>query len=193
MRNLIEQRERAFFSVPTKVIYIYSNYQSLYDDMANTGVNITFLNTIPSEEDLIKLTKNHVHTLLICDDKIMELAQSPTMAQSFVRLNHHLRMSSFILLQSSNMSGAKYASEIIRNAHYTIMFKAGQMAHLIRSLGIRLNDYRNLSTAYKQATDGRKYSYLCVNCHPRASDMEKYSTNILPDDGSCMLFIPRDK
>ena len=163
----------------------------MYDDMANSGVNITFLSSIPNEDELISLTSGHKHTLLICDDKIMELAQTPTMAQAFVRLNHHLGMTCFILLQSSNMSGAKYAAEIIRNAHYTIIFKAGQMAHLIRSLGVRLNDYGNLSSAYKQATTGRKYSYLCVNCHPRANDLEKYSTNILPSEGSCVLFIPR--
>ena len=87
------------------------------------------------------------------------------------------------------MSSGKYASEIIKNAHYTILFKAGQMAYLIRSLGLRLSDYTNLSQAYKLATAGRNFKYLCVNAHPRASEIERYSTDILPNEAPVTLYI----
>ena len=179
VKKVIEQREHMFFTLPTRIIYVYSNYQSIFDDLRSTISDITFTRNIPGEPDLIRLTQGHQHTLLILDDKIEQAGDSQHVASLFVRNSHHLKIITFLILQSSNLSGRKFATDIIRNAHYTILFKAGQMAYLIRSLGARINDYGNLMKAYTLATGEKNFSYLSVCTHPRSAHMERYSTNIL--------------
>ena len=190
MRKIIAQRDSMFFITPAKVIIIYSNWQPAYDDMLKADPDIIFTNQIPGEHRLKLWTENVDHTLLVADDKQLELAESQFMADVFTRLSHHLHLSTFILLQGGSMKG-KFASDIVKNAHYTILFKGGREAHHVRSLGIQLNDYKNLSAAYKLATQAGRFVYLCVNTHPRANAIERYSTNILASDACCTLFIPK--
>ncbi len=189
MKQIILQREKMFFTTPTKIIYIYNHFQELYKDMLLSNADITFLKHIPSEAQIRELCEGHNHTLLVCDDKLIELNDNPIIAEAFVRLAHHLKMTVFVLLQISNLSNAKYGAEIIRNTHYHILFKSGQMGHILRSLGTRINDYKNLSKAYKLATENENYSYLSVNIHPRSHIIEKYSTKILSSDTHTQLFI----
>ena len=189
MLQVIQQRDRVFFVKPTKVIYIYSNYQPVYDKMREACGDIVFIKHIPSEEQLEDLTRGHNHSILVCDDKLSSVGTTPNISEVFIRLGHHLSITTFVLLQASNLAGSKYAGNIVRNSHYTILFKAGQMAHLIRSLGIRINDYKNLVSAYKLATV-ENYNYLCVNTHPKASEMERYTSLILPDDPQCLVYKP---
>ncbi len=189
MKEIILQRKEMFFTFPTKIIYIYNHFQELYKDMLLSNTVITFLKYIPTETQLRELCEGHEHTLLVCDDKLIELNENPIIAEAFVRLAHHLKMTVFVLLQISNLSNAKYGAEIIRNTHYHIMFKSGQMGHILRALGTRINDYKNLSNAYKLATENEIYSYLSVNIHPRSQLIEKYSTKILSSDTYTQLFI----
>ena len=178
-----------FFTQPTKFIYVYSNYQRIYDEIINTGVNITFLRNLPTEEELTSMLLGVQHSVMIVDDKMIEIGQSQFMLDVFTRLAHHLNMSTFIMLQASNLGKSKYAAEIKNNAHYSVLFRSGSMGYVLRSLGSRLAEYKNLITAYKMATERKNFSYLVVNTHPRASEIERYSTDILPADGACVLFI----
>jgi hypothetical protein len=191
MKRVIEQKDRAFFIPPTKIIYIYSNYQPIYDEMRTTSAEMVFIKYIPNEAQLEALTSGHDHSLLICDDQMAQVATTSHISNIFTRLSHHLRMSTFLLLQSTNMTGSRYAGDIVRNCHYTLLFKAGQNGHLIRSLGSRINDYKNLSNAYKIATAEGQFKYLCVNTHPKAAEMEKFTSQILPDDPYCLVYIAR--
>ncbi len=188
MQKIIEQRQHMFFIPPTKIIYVYNHFQDSYHDMITSGANITFLKSIPSENQLQELCGEHEHSLLICDDKLLELGQTSSIAEAFTRLAHHMKMTVFILVQISNLSKMKYGGEIIKNTHYHILFKSAQMGYIIRALGLRINDYKNLSTAYKLATDTENFTYLSVNLHPRAHSIERYSTSILASDTVTKLF-----
>lgn len=193
MIRIIRERKEAFFLEPSKIIYVYNHYQKIYDELISNApdLDILFTRNIPSEEELVELTKPHAHTILVLDDQMTRIAANDFMVDVFTRLCHHLKMSCFLLLQSSNLSNTKYGGEIIRNSHYYFLFKSPQIGHCIRSLGVRINDYRNLIQAYKLATSGRNYSYLLICVHPRASSIERYSTNVLPSDPYCKLFIAK--
>lgn len=189
LTEIVKQRKEAFFKVPTKVIVLYKHYQPLYDEMSQDGLDIVFLTQLPSETELTAMTLGHDHVLLLVDDQLSSIGTSSLLLDVFVRLCHHLKMSCFLLIQASNMSKSRYGSDIMRNAHYYILFKSAQIGHNLRSIGVRINDYKNLSRAYKLATHERPYTYLSVCLHPKASELERYSTDILPSDKRCRLFV----
>lgn len=187
MKRLIQQKEHMFFTKVTKVIVVFDKYQPAYDDMARATDDITFLPQIPNESELKALTKDHAHTVLILDDQIGKLETSKDVADIFVKNSHHHRISCFLLLQANNLTGKKYGAEIIRNCHYSILFKSGQIGGIVKSLALRLNDYARLTKAYAWAVAQSNYSYLVVNTHPRAQPIERYSTRVLPDETPCII------
>ena len=187
MREILRQKGDLFFESVTRVIFVYEHWQELYDEMLKDDPDIIFTKDIPNTETLYEYTKGHRHSLLCLDDKQMEVGESANVATIFTRLSHHFKISCFCLMQGATLKG-RHASDVLRNAHYNIVFKSGKEAHLLRALGAQMNDYRALSEAYKLAIDDRQYRYLCVNNHPKASHLEKYSTDILPSDGVCTLF-----
>ena len=189
LKQILEQKADLFFEPVTCTIIIYEHWQSLYDEMLDNDPNIIFSREIPSQEQLEEWVKDHRHSILCVDDKQLELANSPQGAAIFMKLSHHLKISCFFLLQGATMKG-KYAGDVVRNSHYTILLKSGREAHLVRSIGTQMNDYAALAEAYKQATTAQ-FSYLCINNHPRASLIERYSTHILPSDRVCTLFVSK--
>lgn len=192
LKQILEQKDDMFFEPVTRVIMIYEHWQPLYDEMLANNPDIIFSREIPSEGQLQEWVEGHNHSILCVDDKQLELSNSPQGASIFMKLSHHLKISCFFLLQAATMKG-KYASDVVRNSHYSILLKSGREAHLVRSIGLQMNDYRALSEAYRQAISGGQYSYICINNHPKASHLERYSTHILASDKACILFAGKQK
>lgn len=188
MLQILKEKQDMFWIIPHKIIYVYSHYQEIYDQMAKEVEDITFIQSLPTEEMLTKMVAFSPHSLLIIDDQLSTVANSPFVLNVFTRMCHHLKITCFLLLQASNLSGTKYGPDIIRSSHYHILFRSPQIGHYNRTLGIRINDYRNLSEAYKLATRDENYSYLMVCLHPRSSQLERYSSRILPSDKYCIIY-----
>ena len=190
--KIIEYRDQLFFTPISKVIVVYSHWQDLYQRLAETVPGIVFMETLPTESELTSLVENESHSLFVADDKGHEAVSDPFIAHLFSRLSHHKRITPMILLQNAGIKG-KFASDIVRNAHYHILLKSPKSSHLVRTLGLRMNDFRNLTAAYKLATDERPYSYLCVNNHPKSEITSRYYSTFLPSDGYISLFLPSNR
>ena len=192
MQKIIVNRDQMFFTFPTRIIIVYSNWQEIYEELERSIPDIIFMQNFPSETELDDLVKDHEHSIFIADDKGIDAAASPFIAHLFSRLSHHKRITSILLLQNSNLKG-KYAGDILRNCQYNILMRGGKEAHSIRALGIQLCDYANLISAFRQATEKDLYSYLCVNTHSKVNgDFGRYYTNILQQgEGEVTLFLPK--
>ena len=57
------------------------------------------------------------------DDKMDEIAKHPFYSELFVRIGHHYKISSVLLLQN-NCASSKYTSTINKNCHYTILTRS---------------------------------------------------------------------
>ena len=192
MKRILEQKDGMFFENVTRIIIIYEHWQPLYDEMLADNPDIIFSREIPSAEQLQEWVEGHKHSLLCVDDKQLELGNSPQGANIFMKLSHHLKISCFFLLQGATMKG-RFSSDVVRNSHYTILLKSGREAHLVRSIGLQMNDYKTLSESYKMATAAGQYSYICINNHPKASPLERYTTDILPSDKVCTIFAGKNQ
>ena len=182
VNRIVNNSDSLFFIQPTKFIVIYSAWQQMYDEMEKKLQNITFLENFPSEDDLNKLCAGHNHSILIADDKGVGVSDDRFMGDLFSRFGHHKKITSFLILQSTTMKG-KFSQDILRNSHYSIIMRSGgREGQSIRSLGIQINDLKNLQEAYKSATENGVYTYLICNLHPKSNPVFRYYSNIFPED-----------
>ena len=78
-----------FFSEPTTIIVLFFQTGKKHENMEQSVDNIVFLTDFPTEEELHRLTMSHLHTILLSDDKGLQMADSSFIAHLFTRLSHH--------------------------------------------------------------------------------------------------------
>jgi hypothetical protein len=184
--RILKNKDRLFSTPPNKVIYIYSIWQELYEQMNREVSNITFINHIPSEDEILSYTENVDHTIICIDDMMREVLSTQVMSDMSTKLCHHCKITCIITSQDSAHQG-KYKSSITKNTHYTILMNSPREMCTIRSLGTQMGDYKNLMSAYKDAMTMQDYGYLLIDCHPRSNRKFRYRTNILPNE-LCIIY-----
>ena len=188
--RLIKHARHMFITPPSKVIYIYKHWQPLYDDLRLKVKGIDFLEKLPTEEELSSMVRGHEHSILVADDKMSEINNNNHAGDLFTRLSHHLGISTVLLLQNATLQG-KASSDVAKNCHYNVLMRSARDRNFIKSLGICLNDYRNLMYAYNDATK-EPWSYLVVDTHPRSNPELRYYSHIFPDDRELIAYLESD-
>ena len=191
MHRLIKHAANMFITPPSKVIYVYKHWQPLYEDLRRKVNGIEFLEKLPTEEELSRMVKDHKHTILVADDKMTDISSDNYGSELFTRLSHHLGISTMLLLQNATLQG-KGASDIAKNCHYNVLMRSARDRNFIKSLGVCLNDYRNLMHSYNDATK-EPWSYLVVDTHPRSNPELRYYSQIFPDDREMIAYLENDK
>ena len=187
IKRILLNTEHLFVTEPTKIIFCFQSWQKSYEDILKLKQNVTFIETLPTEEGLIDLITNHPHTIFVCDDKMNEIMDNKFYSELFTRNSHHLKISSFLLLQNINSHG-KYKSNIIKNSHYHLLLRSPSNLSSIRALGIQVGDYRNLIDSYNDCTKNKQFSYLLCDFHPQTDQTYRYRTDIFPDDDVCIVY-----
>jgi hypothetical protein len=167
------------------IIYVYSIWQDIFEAMRRNLRNVIFLQNIPTEEELVSLTDQSKHSVIVIDDMLNELGKSTFVSDLVTKLGHHMKVTS-ILITQNNGFGGKYKSNITKNTHYNILMHSPRDALAVRTLGTQLSDYRNLISAYKSATE-ETFGYLLCDCHPRSNPQFRYRTHIFPDQ-YCIIY-----
>lgn len=85
---------------PEKIMYRYGIYQPLFDEMERTVPNFVSRKGIPSEEEIDEFCDGRSHVLLILDDLMNSVVQSPDMELLFTRGCHHKGISVIFLTQN---------------------------------------------------------------------------------------------
>ena len=187
VHRLIKHAKDLFITPPSKVIYVYKHWQPLYDDLQQHATGVEFTDKLPGEKELETMLKGHTHSLLVADDMMQEINDDRQSSELFTRLSHHLGMSTVLLLQNATLQG-KCAGDIAKNCHYNILMRSARDRNFIKTLGICLNDYKNLMFAYKDATK-QPWSYLVVNTHPKSNPDNRYYSQIFPDDTPVIMYL----
>lgn len=75
--KLLLQNAKGMFTKPVqKIIYAYSEYQNIFDDMKTANPGIIFHQGLPSKEDIDQYTEDIDHTVLVLDDLMLKIVQS---------------------------------------------------------------------------------------------------------------------
>lgn len=137
---------------------------------------VEFSQGLPRITDL----EQHQNSLIVLDDLMTDVANSPEIAELFTRGVHHKKLSVLLLVQNVFYQGKK-AREISLNCNYITLFKNPRDSSQINQLARQVfpNKHRFLQGAYKQATE-RPHGYLLIDLTQNTPDELRVMTNIFP-------------
>ena len=167
-----------FVNKISKILYCYSCFQPIFEEMSKLHQNIEFHHDIPSEEKIKDFT-NEEHNLIVLDDLMSKVSSSQTMQDLFCQYSHHLNVSVIFISQNLFYNG-KCSRTLTLNSHYFILFKNRRDISQIGILGRQLfpGKQKNFLNIYKDATKV-PYGYLFVDIHPKSHEELSLRTDIL--------------
>ena len=187
--ELLKNDKLMFKQIPRKIIYCYSTYQPLYDDMKKQVENIEFFEGLPGKNDMDMWTVEPALKFLIIDDLAQKASESIEICNPFTIYSHHHNFSVFFIVQNL-FTGGKYFRTISLNSHYFVLFNNQRDQLQIQTLAKQMfpGESNYFMDAYKKAVL-KKYGYLLVDISPHSNPLYKLRTNIFPSE-TLIVFRP---
>ena len=169
--DLIKYRNEVFSHKMEHVIFSYNTHQPIYDVMAKSVKNITFIKGVPSEQYLRtfreKVTADE-HILLILDDQQASL-DSEHMMKIATELNHHLNITTLLILHNIFGTG-RYSRTILLQTSYFCSMKnlrdQQQLSVLSRQIfGVGASGVIN--KCFDMLSELSERPYLLTDLHPQ--------------------------
>lgn len=174
---------------PSKILYCYGVYQTLYDEMKSSVRNIEFHEGLPDAELIREFSEDKEHKLIVIDDLMHRAIESLTIELLFTQYCHH-RCLSCIFIQQNMFTRGKHSKTIALNTWYTILFQnirdKLQVLYLARQ--VYPGKSQVLMDAYSDATR-RPYGYLVIDFSPNMDEKFRLRTDIFPDE-NMQVYIP---
>ena len=120
VKRLITSGDASVDDPPEKILWLYGEYQSAYDDMRKSIDNVRFIEGFPSDMDT--LIDPGVRNLVVIDDLMTELSGDTRVTNLFTKGSHHRNMSVIFIVQNLFLASKQFRT-ISLNAHYMILFK----------------------------------------------------------------------
>ena len=190
VHKLLKYREVMFSVPPVKILYCYGVYQDLFDVMEREISCITFVEGLPSREDISALTSAGEHTVLVLDDLMSQVVNNTEAELLFTQGAHHRKMT-VIFISQNLFSQGKCARTIALNTHYLILFKNFRDNSQIVHLGKQLYPHRRWQgfvEAYEDATC-QPYGYFLIDMSPHSVAEMRLRTRIFPGDDTVVYGI----
>jgi len=175
---------------PVETLYCYDIHQDIYDTMERENSNLTFLEGLPSTEQLDAFLKDSQHRLLILDDMQNVIRNSSLVESLFTAGCHHRYLSVMYVTQNLFQQGTR-SRTISLNAFYHILFPStrdrGQIATLGRQLFWEKSKY--FVKIYEDVLKNG-YRYLIIDNTPDANPDYRLRTCIFPGEDVIVYQIP---
>ena len=166
---------------PSRIIYLYKEWQSAYEELKLLIPSIEFHEGI-DEESLNSITVAEKN-LVIIDDLMSSAGDSKRISHLFTQESHHKNLTVMFLVQNLFYQG-KEMRNISLNAHYLILYKNPRDKSQIRFLAQQIfpENSKFLCNVFHHATQ-EPFSYLVIDCHPDTREEYRIITNIFPGEG----------
>lgn len=190
VKNVIENASGIISHNIDNIVYIYSCWQPLYDQLLKIR-DINFVNGIPeslADDTLLPIDKNN---LLIIDDVMNDAANNLEVQNVFTKYVHHRNLSCIYLVQNLFIQG-KSSRTISLNTNYLILFKNPRDKYQIMLLGRQMfpGNTKYFLEAFNDATSAT-YGYLLIDYKAKTPDYLRLRTNLLSDRP--VVYIPKQK
>ena len=176
----------------TKILYCYSVYHDLFDEMGSALPLIQFKQGLPSKDELDSLSADKQPSLLILDDLMELVGSSQNMSDLFCQYTHHKNINVIYISQNLFQQG-KYARTIALNTSVLVLMKSMRNSSQIKCLASQIypGETKRFMEAYKDATS-QPFGYLTVDMAPSADDNHRLRTHIFPDQDT-VVYLPVTK
>lgn len=177
VKRLITSGDASVDDPPEKILWLYGEYQSAYDDMRKSIDNVRFIEGFPSDMDT--LIDPGVRNLVVIDDLMTELSGDTRVTNLFTKGSHHRNMSVIFIVQNLFLASKQFRT-ISLNAHYMILFKNprdnSQIVHLAKQ--IFPGRVKFVQESFMDAT-AKQYGYLLVDLRAATPEDLRLRTDIL--------------
>lgn len=171
-KKLIDAAEYMVSPPPEEIIYNYSVYQPIYDEMRGRVIfseGITPIEQIP---------KDFKHRLWILDDQLYTAQDSQQIVDTFIKYSHHLNIS-IVLLTQNLFSQGKHFRTMSLNTQYMFLLKSARDSSTVQSLARQIypNNTKFLSECYTDAVS-KPYGFLFIDLKPHSNDLYRVRSDI---------------
>lgn len=176
--ELIRNMKNLYTNPPERVLWCYSEMQTLFEELETQVENISFKKGLPDETDLNELTEAKKPSLLIIDDLMMESQSSKFIERIFCIYSHHLNMNVILIGQNIFYQG-KSSRTISLQLHYFVLFQNNRDRSQILTLAKQIAPGK--TAAFMEIYNdcmSKPYSYLVIDLAPNSKQEYKFRTNI---------------
>ena len=175
-------KERLIFPFPSRIIWIYSEWQPAYELIRKCIPTIEFLKG-PISAKLYESILPVQCNLLVLDDQMTEGGKtSNELSKLFVQGSHHKNLSVMYLVQNLFDKGKQHRT-VSLNSHYTIIFKNPRDNIQPGILGRQMfpHKWKEFVEAYNDATS-KAYGYIVVDFRQETDEPLRVRTSVFPSD-----------
>lgn len=168
---------------PSKILYSYSIYQDIFFTMEKEIENITFINRLPTSEDITSFASDGKHGIIVIDDYMTLATKSQVVEDLFTKGSHHYKISSIFISQNMFNSSPKNRT-ISLNTQYMIITKNPRACSQLNTLAQQLfgkGKSNILCEAYNDIMK-KPYGYLVIDMHPSSNSEYILRTQIFPNE-----------
>jgi hypothetical protein len=192
--EILRYRNQLFSQPVNGVLYAYSEYQDVFEDPP--GGSVQFHYGLPTKEELESYIGSFEgrHFLLVCDDLMTEMAESPMAQDIMTKMSHHRNFSIININQNIFVQGSKARNQAV-NSHFYILTRTCRDLKQISLLGSQMfpGKASEFVKVYRDAVDhpldNTSPPHLLVACHPFKTQRNcQLLSSIFPPDGSRVLY-----
>ena len=165
---------------PTRILYLYSEWQQEYDNLLESLPEITFQRGFPDK--LMDLFVPSQNNLLILDDQMSKAGDTKELADLFTKGSHHRNLTIIYIVQNL-FDKSKSMRTASLNSQYIILFKSPRDKSIIQHLGSQMfpKNTKFLVDAFEDATK-IPYGYLLIDLRQDTPEEMRIRSNIFPSE-----------
>ena len=189
--NLLKEKDQLFEpSPPEAVLYCYSVYQPLFDEMESMTPNFEIHKGVPSMDKLDEFTADRNHKVIVIDDLMLDVINNSDICKLFTDGCSHRGLSVFFLTHNLFPQG-KCARTMSLNTSYIVLFQNMRDALQIGTLSRQIFPTKpaHLIDAYNDST-ARDHGYLIVDLLPNVNDKYRLRTCVFSHELPTVVYLP---
>jgi len=193
LAELIKNKSKMFIPEPVEILFVYSAWQEIYNDLEKQIPGIRFVNRIPSKEEIEQFTEDNKPRMLCLDDQMTRLDGCPHIIDYFTIYTHHRNLSCVLLLQNIFHQGAKCLRDISLNTQGLILFRNMRSPQQISTLASQMfpgKKRKYFLNSYELATS-KPHGYLFVDINAANDQTFQLRSDILPGKNT-IVYLPTE-
>ena len=165
---------------PTRILYLYSEWQQDYEDLLERLPEITFQRGFPDK--LMDIFSANQNNLLILDDQMSKVGDTKDLADLFTKGSHHRNLTIIYIVQNL-FDKSKSMRTASLNSQYLVLFKSPRDKTIVQHLGNQMypKNTKFLVDAFEDATQV-PYGYLLLDLRQETPEDMRVRCNILPGE-----------